>query len=311
LLQGHYRGSVDAIQTCGGLVEPALLNDLRPACHSGSETIMLTRRELVGAMLASTVVRGDSRSLTTARDEQSGATAGSSKDIALVLFEEVTLLDLAGPLQVLKGLARPFSPVVVGEDLRPMSTDTGLALSPQRRFEDVPDPFLVFVPGGAGSVAAMANPAVQEYLRRSARSAAVIASVCTGALVLAAAGLLQGRRATTHWAYARELELLGAKYVRERWVEDGPVITGAGVSAGIDLAFVLVAKLAGREEAVRIQLGIEYDPQPPHGGIDWTRVGDVQRERQRQGGTGRRLNDARRLLASRPDLLKQLMGSRK
>jgi transcriptional regulator GlxA family with amidase domain len=264
----------------------------------------VTRREVLGALLAGSALPGTDDLSGTAESEQSDSR--ETKHIAFVLFDEITLLDLVGPLQVLKALTSPFAAVVVGEHLRPMSTDTGLSITPQRRFADVPDPYVVLVPGGAGSVAAMANPAVQAYLKRSARSATIIASVCTGALVLAATGMLEGRRATTHWAYARELELLGARYVRERWVEDGPFITGAGVSAGIDLALVLVAKLASRKEATRIQLGIEYDPHPPYGGIDWPRVGDVERQRQRQGGTGRRLNDARRLLAGRPDLLERL-----
>jgi transcriptional regulator GlxA family with amidase domain len=266
---------------------------------------MLTRRELVGAMLAGTFFPRVTNS-ASAQDRTSGTTRHSVKQIALVLFDEVTLLDLVGPLQVLKGLRAPFSAVIVGEHMHPVVSDTGLSLSPQRRFTDVSDPFAVIVPGGAGSVAAMANPAIQRYLERSAQNGGLIASVCTGSLVLAAAGLLEGRRATTHWAYARELELLGATYARERWVEDGPFLTSAGVSAGIDLALALAAKLAGQEEAARIQLSIEYDPQPPHGGIDWTRVGEAERQRQRQGGTGRRLSEARRLLAGRPDLLRKL-----
>ena len=130
--------------------------------------------------------------------------------------------------------------------------------------------------------------------------------MCTGALVLAATGLLEGRRATTHWAYAAELEKLGARYARERFVEDGKFVTSAGVSAGIDMALFLAARLTDRATAERIQLGIEYDPHPPFGGIDWAKVGDPERTRQRQGGTGRRLQDAPRLLAGRPDLLKRL-----
>lgn len=230
----------------------------------------------------------------------------SEKVIALVLFPEVTLLDLVGPLQVLKGLPAPYRTVVVGERMEPMATDVGLALTPERTFAEVPRPFAVVVPGGPGSVAAMGSEAVQGYLRSAAPQAEVVGSVCTGALVLAAAGLLEGRRATTHWAYASELEKLGARYVRERWVEDGKFITAGGVSAGIDMALALAARLTDRATAQRIQLGIEYDPRPPFGGIDWSLVGEKERTRQRQGGTGRRLKDAPRLLAGRPDLLKRL-----
>jgi hypothetical protein len=152
----------------------------------------------------------------------------------------------------------------------------------------------------------MGNERLQAYLRSVAPGAEIVGSVCTGALVLGAAGLLEGRRATTHWAYAEELERLGARYVRERYVEDGKVVTGAGVSAGIDMALALAARLTDRATAERIQLGIEYDPHPPFGGIDWDGVGPAERSRQRQGGTGRRLQDAGRLLAGRPDLLKRL-----
>ena len=231
---------------------------------------------------------------------------GSEKVIALVLFPEMTLLDLVGPLQVLKSLPAPYRTVVVGERKEPMTTDVGLALTPERTFAEVPRPFAVVVPGGPGSVAAMGNEAVQSYLRSAAPRAEVVSSVCTGALVLAATGLLEGRRATTHWAYARELDKLGAHYVRERWVEDGKFITAGGVSAGIDMAIALAARLTDRATAQRIQLGIEYDPHPPLGGIDWSLVGEKELARQRQGGTGRRLTDAPRLLAGRPDLLKRL-----
>ena len=223
-----------------------------------------------------------------------------------MLFPEVTLLDLVGPLQVLKSLPAPYRTVVVGEGKEPMATDVGVTVTPEQTFAEVPRPFAIVVPGGPGSVAAMADEAVQGYLRSAAPAAEVVGSVCTGALVLAATGLLEGRRATTHWAYASELEKLGARYVRERWVEDGRFITGGGVSAGIDMAIALAARLTDRATAQRIQLGIEYDPHPPFGGIDWSLVGEKERARQRQGGTGRRLNDAPRLLAGRPDLLKRL-----
>jgi transcriptional regulator GlxA family with amidase domain len=228
------------------------------------------------------------------------------KVIALVLFPELTLLDLVGPLQVLRALPAPYRTVVVGERKEPMLSDTGLALTPERTFAEVPHPFAIVVPGGPGSVASMGNEAIQTYIRSASPRAEVVGSVCTGALVLAATGLLEGRRATTHWAYASELEKLGAHYVRERWVEDGKFITAGGVSAGIDMALALAARLTDRATAERIQLGIEYDPHPPQGGIDWSRVGAPELERQRQGGTGRRLKEAPQLLAGRPDLLRRL-----
>lgn len=165
---------------------------------------------------------------------------------------------------------------------------------------------MIVIPGGPGSVAAMANRALQTYLKSVIETATVIASVCTGALPLAATGLLEGRRVSVHWAYARELELLGARYERARFTEDGKFTTSSGVSAGIDMALKLAANLAGREISHQIQLGLEYDPRPPFGGIDWTQVGEKELVRQRQGGTGARLAQAHELLASRPDLLRRL-----
>ena len=240
------------------------------------------------------------------RPAAEGQPAPAARPIALLLFPEMTLLDLVGPLQVLKNLPPPYQTLVVGERLEPMPTDTGLAVAPQRTFADLPRPYAVIVPGGPGSVASMANAAVQDYLRAAAPTAEIVGSVCTGGLVLAATGLLEGRRATTHWAYAAELGKLGARYVRERFVEDGKFITSAGVSAGIDMALALAARLTDRATAERIQLGIEYDPRSPLGAIDWSRVGDADLARQRQGGTGRRLQEAPRLLGARPDLLRRL-----
>ena len=118
----------------------------------------------------------------------------------------------------------------------------------------------------------MGDSAIREYLRQAADTAPVVGSVCTGPLVLAAAGLLEGRQATTHWAYHRLLERLGATYLPQRWVEDGKFITSARVSAGIDMALALVARLTDEPTARRVQLAIEYDPHPPLGGIDWDQV---------------------------------------
>jgi putative intracellular protease/amidase len=275
----------------------------------------LSRRELCLGFLAGGLMPWtDAHAETTQSRPTSsveGRSPGAEKVLAFVLFPEQTLLDLIGPLQVLKGLPAPYRSVVVAERREPMETDTGIPVTPQARFDDVPRPFAVIVPGGPGSVASMANDALQSYLRSAATTAEVVGSVCTGALVLAAAGLLEGRRATTHWAYAAELEKLGARYVRERCVEDGKMVTAAGVSAGIDMGITLAARLTDRATAERLQLGIEYDPRPPFGGIDWSRVGEAELARQRQGGTGRRLQDASRLLANRPDLLRRLgIGSR-
>jgi len=234
------------------------------------------------------------------------ASANATRWIALIAYPELTLLDLVGPLQILRGLDAPFQTVVVAEEIQPILTDTGVHITPQMTFADVDRPDVIIVPGGPGSVAAMANHALQTYLKDAAEAATVVASVCTGALPLAAAGLLEGRRVSVHWAYAREVELLGARYERARFTEDGKFLTSAGVSAGIDMALHLVAKLTGPEISQQIQLAVEYDPQPPFGGIDWTQVGEKELTRQRRGGTGARLAQAHELLTERPDLLHRL-----
>ncbi|MHA6759459.1 DJ-1/PfpI family protein [Streptacidiphilus sp. PAMC 29251] len=196
-----------------------------------------------------------------------------TKTLALLLYPGLTPLDLVGPLQVLSTLARidpSFEVVVVGRELAPLDTDTPLRLAPSHTFDQVTAPFALIVPGGnEPTLAAMADEPLLDWIRRAARTAEVVGSVCTGSLLLGAAGLLDGRRATTHWGFRDLLPGFGATPVAERWVEDGPVLTAAGVSAGIDMALHLVARLAGEEIARMVQLFIEYDPQPPLGGIDW------------------------------------------
>jgi transcriptional regulator GlxA family with amidase domain len=198
------------------------------------------------------------------------------KTVAFVAYPGLTALDLVGPLQVFSALPRfapEFQPVVVAETLQPVGTDTPLKLVPDKTFDEVPAPFGVLVPGGAApTIRAMAHEPLLAYIRTAAQTAEFVASVCTGAMILAAVGLLQGREATTHWAFEQQLNRLGAHYQPQRWVEDGKFAMSAGVSAGIDLALHLVARLTGDEVARQIQLLLEYDPQPPAGPIDWDRV---------------------------------------
>jgi len=227
------------------------------------------------------------------------------KTVAFVLYPGLTLLDLVGPLQVFASLQRfsdQYQPAVVAERLEPMPTDGPLTVTADKTFGDVPDPAVVIVPGGdAPTIKAMGDPAIREYLRHAADTVPVVGSVCTGALVLAAAGLLEGRQATTHWAYHRLLERLGARYLPQRWVEDGKFITSAGVSAGIDMALALAARLTDEPTARRVQLAIEYDPHPPFGGIDWDRV-DRDIYEPMLGPM------VQRQLADRPELLAKLSG---
>lgn len=196
--------------------------------------------------------------------------------IAFVAYSGLTLLDLVGPLQVLSEFAAVvpgYSTKVVGESVDQIDTDTGMRIIPESTFEQFPSPSVIIVPGGGkGTRDAMKNGEILAYVAASAKTAEIVASVCTGSLILGAAGLLKGLQATTHWSARNELEELGAKYLQKRWVEDGNIVTAAGVSAGIDMALALVARLAGLEWARYIQLSIEYDPKPPFGGIDWDLV---------------------------------------
>ena len=193
--------------------------------------------------------------------------------VAFVLYPGLTVFDLAGPLEVLSALSRmapQFRPVVVAEQAGSVMTDIGIRMVPNATFADLPHPHTFFVPGGdTATLKAMSNPAIRQYIRTAARSAEWIVSVCTGALLLAAVGLLEGREVTTHWAYAAYLKQLGARYVQQRWTESGTIVNAAGVSAGIDMALYMVSRLADEQMARTVQWLIQYDPQPPFGGIDY------------------------------------------
>jgi transcriptional regulator GlxA family with amidase domain len=183
--------------------------------------------------------------------------------IAILIFDGLTALDAIGPYEVLSRL--PEAEVrFVATDPGTKRTDTGaLGVEADFAIDDRDAPQVVLVPGGKGSRPLMRDAETLEWLRSVHETSTWTTSVCTGALVLGAAGILDGRRATTHWAYLDRLSELGAQPVDERVVEDGKVITAAGVSAGIDMALALAARIAGDEVAQAIQLGIEYDPQPP------------------------------------------------
>jgi len=182
--------------------------------------------------------------------------------VVFVLFPNVTQLDFTGPLQVLSRL--PGAEVhLAARDMRPVETDAVLTLNPTCTFTDCPQADVLCVPGGFGVDGAVKDAALMRFVKAQAEHAQYITSVCTGAFVLGAAGLLQGRRATTHWAYHDLLALVSAEPVKARVVRDGNIFTGGGVTAGIDFAFTLMAEIAGEEHARKIQLGLEYDPAPP------------------------------------------------
>jgi transcriptional regulator GlxA family with amidase domain len=184
-------------------------------------------------------------------------------DIAILLFDRLTALDAIGPYQVLTGV--PGAKVTfVASTPGPKRTDDGcLALTAEAALDDLPRPEVVVVPGGVGELGAQEDAAVIEWLRRAHETTTWTTSVCTGAFVLARAGLLDGVRATTFWMGMERLGERGAVPVRERVVVDGKIMTAAGVSSGIDMGLRLAAELAGEDVARAIQLGIEYDPQPP------------------------------------------------
>jgi transcriptional regulator GlxA family with amidase domain len=166
-----------------------------------------------------------------------------------------------------------FRTIVVGRDIGAVEVDAPLRITPSGTFSDVTKPSVVIVPGGeAPTIRAMGDEELMGYLRETTDSTDFVCSVCTGSLLLAAAGFLTGRQATTHWGCYRILEALGARYTRKRWVQDGKFITSAGVSAGIDMALYLVSKLTDEATARSVQLGLEYDPEPPFGRINWEGV---------------------------------------
>jgi transcriptional regulator GlxA family with amidase domain len=184
-------------------------------------------------------------------------------DIAILLFDRFTALDAVGPYEVLSrypGAKVTFVATTPG----PIRTDTGsMAITADASLEELPEPEIVLVPGGPGQVGIMDDVAVLDWLRAAHETSTWTTSVCTGSLVLASAGLLKGKRATSHWLALEQLRQFDAEPTLERVVFDGKVVTAAGVSAGIDMALALMARLGGDDMARAVQLGIEYDPQPP------------------------------------------------
>ena len=203
----------------------------------------------------------------------------------LLVFPDLTQLDLTGPYEVLSR-APGTRVVLIGTRPGPIRSEFGLTLGTDCTLDEAPPLDLIFVPGGVGVNALLGDDPVLNFVARQGASATWVTSVCTGALVLGAAGLLRGYRATTHWLSLDLLARLGATPVEARVVRDRNRITGGGVTAGIDFALTLVAELHGREAAERIQLMIEYDPAPPFPGgsprtADQAAVSDVRSERAR------------------------------
>nr|WP_310617881.1 DJ-1/PfpI family protein [Pantoea cypripedii] len=183
-------------------------------------------------------------------------------NIGLLLFPSLTQLDLTGPWEVFVRMPG-VNNYLVWKDRQPVMSDRGLAVMPTATFADCPPLDLICIPGGPGQIALMEDDETLDFVRRMAEQAQWVTSVCTGSLVLGAAGLLQGYRATSHWGSLDQLSLFGATPVQERVVRDRNRITGAGVTSGIDFALTVAEELLGRAAAENIQLQMEYDPAPP------------------------------------------------
>lgn len=182
--------------------------------------------------------------------------------IGILVFPGVQQLDLTAPYEVFAAI--PGSTMhLLWKERQPVASSTGLVLQPTTTLADCPALDLLCVPGGAGINALLDDQTVLAFLRRQAATVRYLTAVCTGSLVLGAAGLLKGKRATTHWASHHLLAPLGAIPVHARVVRDGALFTAGGVTAGMDFALTVVAEIAGRAQAEAIQLGLEYDPQPP------------------------------------------------
>ncbi|MFD4414792.1 DJ-1/PfpI family protein [Streptomyces sp. NPDC058476] len=184
--------------------------------------------------------------------------------IAIVLYDRFTALDAIGPYQMLGGI--PDAEVVlVAERAGPVRDDRdSLSLIADRSFAEVPSPDILVVPGGPDPSGEMGNEVMLDWLRTADATSTWTTSVCTGSLILAASGLLKGRRATSHWLALEELKRFGVESTGERVVIDGKYVTAAGVSAGIDMGLTLVGRVAGDRAAQSVQLLTEYDPQPPY-----------------------------------------------
>ena len=210
--------------------------------------------------------------------------------VAFLLYPDFTQLDLTGPAQFLSRLGRVRIDYVA-KAAQPVATDAGFAIVPTATFEQVRKADILCVPGGISCIEAMEDQATLDWVRQVGGSAQWVTSVCTGSLILAAAGLLDGYRAACHWAWREHLALFGAEPVAERVVFDRNRVTGGGVTAGIDFALALTAAIRGETHARVVQLALEYDPAPPFDSGSPERAGErlvaVYEERMEKLAPGR------------------------
>jgi transcriptional regulator GlxA family with amidase domain len=202
--------------------------------------------------------------------------------IAVVVYPGVSALELVGTVSVLGGLGLEtgFRTVTVAGNREPVDTNTPMKLVPESTFEEISQPFGILIPGGGlSTIQAMGDENILRYVSSAAQGAQLVASVGTGALILAAAGLLDGRQATTHRAYREILENLGATYGERRWTCDGKFNTSGGTSGGVDMGLHLVGEHKNERTARQVQLWVEYDPQPPFSNIEWSEESDEKHSR--------------------------------
>lgn len=185
------------------------------------------------------------------------------RTIAILLFDGITVLDAIGPYEVLSRIPGYRVCFVAKEKGTIRSGDKSLGLVADFGLDEISDPEIILIPGGFGIEGVIHDEATMDWIRAAHEKTAWTTSVCTGALALGAAGMLDGKKATTHWYSLERLKDFGAKPTTQRMVIEGKIVTAAGVSAGIDMALLLAAKLAGDTAAQAIQLSIEYDPEPP------------------------------------------------
>jgi cyclohexyl-isocyanide hydratase len=223
----------------------------------------MDRRAFTQAALAGVAAAGARPAAAQTGGFQAGAPAGGEPfRIGMIVFERMTNLDFVGPHDLLARV--PQAQIyTLGKTLKPMLSDARTIIVADTLLKDAPELDMIFIGGGAGTTTLMEDKEVLDWLRERAPRAKWITSVCTGALVLGAAGLLRGYKAATHWTAMDILPILGAIPVHERVVVDRNRISGGGVTAGIDFGLVTIAQLWGQELAETIQLGNEYDPQPP------------------------------------------------
>ncbi|TAL84036.1 MAG: DJ-1/PfpI family protein [Beijerinckiaceae bacterium] len=213
-------------------------------------------------------------------------------NIGFLLFPQVQQLDLTGPYEFLAAL-RGTRMHLIWKTLDPVVSSTGLILTPNVDFANCPQLDLICVPGGVGINVLLEDAEAIDFVKRQAGQARYVTSVCTGALLLGAAGLLRGRKATTHWNFRDLLPRFGAIETEGRVVQDGNLITAGGVTAGIDFGLTIVAELAGSEEAETIQLGLEYNPEPPfNAGTPKTASASVLAAARQRGAASRQARQA-------------------